>query len=126
MEIKTRVKSEHYAARRGYEIRCLRLPLFGGLNSPARLEMHEMRFSAGQAVRNFNNVRLRPDLFSGVRLNIEILIRTAELKRWHESGPLRVAKNSLSLPAVLAGDRWRRFVGQLGAVFAVSFLSLIR
>ena len=26
---------------------------------------------------NFDNVRLRPDLFSGVRLNIEALIRAA-------------------------------------------------
>ena len=56
---------------------------------------------------NFNNVRLRPDLFSGVRLNIEALIRAAELKRGHEFGRY-VLQNAryrfFGSPSAIGGD----------------------
>lgn len=71
---------------------------------------------------NFDNVRLRPDLFSGVRLNIEALIRAAELKRGHESGPLRVAKCSLSVLRI-AFSNWRRW--RVSQTFAFSFVGLV-
>jgi hypothetical protein len=59
----------------------LRLLLFDRFSDPARLEMHDMRFSAGQAVLKFN--KLSPDLFGAIRANIEVRIGAAEQKHGH-------------------------------------------
>jgi hypothetical protein len=67
--------------------------LFDGFSDPTRLEMHDMRFSAGQAALKFNN--LGPVHFIDIRANIEIRSGAAELKRGHAA-----LLSTIRIPAV--------------------------
>ena len=60
-------------------------PLFDRSSDPPRIDMHDMRFSAGQAALKFN--KLGPGHVIDIRANIEVGIGAAELKRGHGPNP---------------------------------------
>ena len=61
------------------------LPLFDRSSDPTRIDVHDMRLSAGQAALKFN--KLGPDHVIDIRANIEVRIGAAEIKHGHEPNP---------------------------------------